>query len=82
MINLDHPFHLLAVGLVGEKEFDERVYVGRFDGDVDAGHEWHFESELTIPVKIQVEGDTDLEHGDERDVGCQASHEFLDLGTL
>ena len=83
VINLDHPFHLLAVGLVCEKEFDERMYVRRFDGDIDAGHEWHFESELTIPVKVQVEGSTDLEHGDKRDVWSQGSHEFLDpLGML
>ena len=44
VIDLDHPFRRLAVGLVGE-EFDERMYVRRFDGDVDAAHEWHFESE-------------------------------------
>ena len=83
MIDLDHPFHLLAVGLVVEEEFDERMYVRRFDGNVDADHEWHFESELTIPVKVQVESSTDLKHGDERDVGSQGFHEFLDpLGTL
>ncbi len=83
MVDLDHPFHLLTVRLVSEKEFDERMYVRRFDGDIDAGHEWHFDSELTIPVKVQLEGSTDLEHGDERDVGSQGFHEVLDpLGTL
>ena len=83
MIDLDHSFHPLGIGLVCEKDFDERMYVRRFDGDVDAGHEWHLESDLTIPVKVQVEGSTDLEHSDERDVGSQGFHEFLDtLGTL
>ena len=83
MIDLDHPFHLLAVGLVGEEEFDERMYVRRLNGNVDAAHEWHFESELTIPIKVQVEGNTDLEHGDERVVGNQGVHEFsVPSGTL
>ena len=83
VIDLNHAFHLLAVGLIGEKEFDKRMYVRRLDGDVDACHEWYFESELTIPVKVQVEGSTDLEHGDERNVGSQGFHEFLDpLGTV
>ena len=35
------------------------------------------------PIKVQVEGNTDLEHGDERVVGNQGVHEFsVPLGTL
>ena len=84
-IDLNHPLHFLSNRVVGEEEFDKRIYVGGLDADVNADHEWKFKPDLFLFVvdKVQIEGCADLELSDKCDVGNQCFYEFPDaLGTL